>query len=325
MFSSWLLPYAIAATVLGQSWAGGAQVPAADSTDYGQWRDAQIDRAERAVAAWAATQPERLPCALVDVSPSANTTTLEALVAEALALHPPQDLLFAHGEYLLAVEGLRLSVEALGNVQPSGRRAAQAATQVCERLAALDAQRQSNTVAAAPARAPEPPAVLVPGAPTPALASVASDGLELAVVDARRPFLPPEGAPADPALEYLLLRFRLANAGGSSVPYFPLADFALGLPGGGTLHPVALGSAERYESGELLPGDALVANVTFLVPRGTAPLVLHLTPARGPPPTLPCPDAEPDAYQTRHSPEFAPAACWSAARSLDFPRRDASS
>jgi hypothetical protein len=122
----------------------------------------------------------------------------------------------------------------------------------------------------------------VPGAPTPALASTASAGLELAVVDARRPFLPPEGAPADPALEYLLLRFRLANAGSSSVPYFPLADFALGLPDGGTLQPVALGSAERYESGELLPGDALVANVTFLVPRGAAPLVLHLTPARGP-------------------------------------------
>jgi hypothetical protein len=101
-------------------------------------------------------------------------------------------------------------------------------------------------------------------------------------VDARRPFLPPEGAPADPALEYLLLRFRLANAGSSSVPYFPLADFALDLPNGATLHPVALGSAERFESGELLPGDALVANVTFLVPRGAAPLVLHLTPARGP-------------------------------------------
>jgi hypothetical protein len=101
-------------------------------------------------------------------------------------------------------------------------------------------------------------------------------------VDARRPFLPPEGAPTDPALEYLLLRFRLANAGGSSVPYFPLADFALGLPDGSTLSPVALGSAERYESGELQPGDTLIANVTFLVPRGANPLVLHLTPARGP-------------------------------------------
>lgn len=282
MFPSWLLPYAIAATMLGHFWAGGAQAPVADSDDYGQWRDAQIERAERAVAAWAATQPQRLPCALVDVSPSANATALEALVAEALALHPPRDLLFAHGEYLLAIEQLRLAVEALGSLQASGRRAAQAATQLCERLAALDAQRQSSAVAAAPTRAPEPPAVLVPGAPTPALASTASDGLELAVVDARRPFLPPEGAPADPALEYLLLRFRLANAGGSSAPYFPLADFALGLPDGGTLHPVALGSAERYESGELLPGDALVANVTFLVPRGAAPLVLHFTPARGP-------------------------------------------
>jgi hypothetical protein len=279
---SWLLPYAIAATVLGHFWAGAAQAPADDSADYWQWRDAQITRAERAVAAWAATQPQRLPCALVDVSPSADAATLETLVAEALALHPPREILFAHGEYLLAVEQLRLAVEALGSDQPGGRRAAQAATLVCERLAALDAQRQSGAVAAAPAPAPGLPTVLVPGAPTAALASAASEGLELAVVDARRPFVPPEGAPADPALEYLLLRFRLANASGSSVPYFPLADFALGLPDGGTLQPVALGSAERYESGELLPGDALVANVMFLIPRGAAPLILHLTPARGP-------------------------------------------
>src|SRR5262249_26021672 len=77
---SWLLLYATAAMVLGHFWAGGAQAPAEDPADYWQWRDTQIERAERAVAAWAATQAQRLPCTLVDASTSADAATLEALV-----------------------------------------------------------------------------------------------------------------------------------------------------------------------------------------------------------------------------------------------------
>ena len=87
----------------------------------------------------------------------------------------------------------------------------------------------------------------------------------------------------------MLVRFLLTNNSGRPLAYYPLADFELRLPDAATLHPLALGGAEREISGELAPGDGLIAEVAFLVPRGVAPLVLRLQPARGPTVEAPLP------------------------------------
>jgi len=265
--------------------------PTDDESSYWDWRATHVDRAEQALAAQLAGAASRLPCALptADAPASGDGPTLAAIVGEALAVHPPETLIFAHGEYLLALEQLRLAVEALQVGTAGSRRAEQAAALVCERAAALDAQRQPVAGATPPPASATLPGLPLPSRPSPPLASAARDGVEVAVLDVRRPYVPADGPPADPALEYLLVRFRLTNGGAQALPYYPLADFELRLPDASTLHPLALGPAERSTSGELAPGDGLIAEVAFLVPRELRPLVLRLTPASGPTVEVPLP------------------------------------
>jgi hypothetical protein len=257
--------------------------PTDDSSGYWQWRAAHVDRAEQALAAQVAAGTLQLPCGLpaADPPPAAPPTTVDALVSEALAVRPPQELIFVHGEYLLALEQLRLAVEALRARSPNSRRASEAAALVCERLTALDALRAPGA-AASPPTSPTLPSLPLSSRPSAPLTSAEREGVQVAILDVRRPYVPPEGAPSDPVLEYLLVRFRLTNGGARPLPYYPLADFELRLPDASALHPLALGSAERSTSGELAPGDGLIAEVTFLVPRDVRPLVLRLTPADGP-------------------------------------------
>ena len=271
--------------------AVGAQAtPTDDGSGYWQWRSAQVDRAEQTLAAEVAAGALQLPCSVpAPSSPPADTpTTVEALVSEALAVRPPQELIFVHGEYLLALEQLRLAVQTLQASSPSSRRASQAAALVCERLTALDTLRQPG-VAAPPPTSPALPSLPLAGRPSPPLTSAGREGVQVAVLDVRRPYVPAEGAPSNPALEYLLVRFRLTNGGARPLPYYPLADFELRLPDASVLHPLALGSAERSTSGELAPGDGLIAEVTFLVPRDVRPLVLRLAPVDGPTVEVPLP------------------------------------
>jgi hypothetical protein len=264
--------------------AHGQETPAAAEPSYWAWRASHAERALRSAAAFVAERAQVFPCRpeeLAEGAQAAERIPFETLVAEALAARPPRELLFSHGEYLLAIEQVRLGADARAATTPGSARAERAAAQLCEGALAL-ADRRLPSSQQPPAASPPAASLPPPAPPGPALARAAREGVELAVLDARRPYLPPEGAPADPRLEYLLVRFRLQNQSSRPLPYFPLADFELQLPGADRLQPLALGSGERHEAGELGPGDGLIANVTFLVPREARQLVLRLVPSSGP-------------------------------------------
>ena len=183
---------------------------------------------------------------------------------------------------MLALEYLRLAADEVRATRERGGDSARATATLRDRLAVVATLAHATDPAPAPPIRPAWPALAVPTAPSRGLAVVARDGVELAVLEVRRPYVPAEGPPADPSLEYLVVRFRLTNEGASDVPYFTLSDFALRLPDGREVPPLALGEADRYETGTLAPGDTLIANVAYLVRHGAMPLVLRFAPAAGP-------------------------------------------
>ncbi|MBX5491092.1 MAG: DUF4352 domain-containing protein [Chloroflexi bacterium] len=244
--------------------------------EYDTWRADHAAALDAAAAAMLASAPGD--------DQAATLATLIALADTAARIRPPEAALGAHAQYLIAVERLRLAAMALAEATSPGPAAeglARAQAELRELLA---------TGRLPPAEAVVPPAP-APLAPPAAIAQASTEVGALWLLGVQRPFTP-RGAEPPAGQEFIALRLRLENRGRRALAYYPLADFTLITRDGVTLHPTALGMAERVEAGELSPGDALITTITFLIGPDTQPALLRFAPASGAVIELPLPTAE---------------------------------
>jgi hypothetical protein len=274
---------ALAATVFAAAATRGwAQTGGRLSEEqYLAWRAehaAALDAAAAAVAE--ASLEERAP----------RLASVMALADAAARVRPPETLLGAHAQYLIAVERLRLAAQAATGADATP----EAATALAAARAGLQALLATGTL---PPSEPGPPPVLSPLPPAEGLAQARNDHVALWLLALQQPAAPAEGEPPAHG-EYLALRVRLQNVGTDVLAYYPLADFTLLTADGVVLRPVGLGIAERLEAGELRPGDSLITTVTFLLVPGAQPAVLRFAPAAGP--ALELPLSAPDGASQSH-------------------------